>query len=252
MSSTVNKQSYVEVDGQITSLNSLILDKEYITSVEVFKQDEAIARFGNKAKDGAIIITTNKEVNLIRFNDLLLKYNRTIPDSLRNMRVRINDVIVDKELVLVQDNSGMSITQFSDWGNLSAAPVSEKFIVLIRNSTNSFLFGTKWYKIPRNCDNEKDNSPCCSYRSDPDQVGCYDGTHLSWSEHKSIDVAIQTVEDRAMQWKDQMKKLEIDSVTCRLVGKEAKGYNISYETKNGYKGNMIIVAGYDSGVIYFG
>ena len=124
MSSTVNKQSYVEVDGQITSLNSLILDKEYITSVEVFKQDEAIARFGNKAKDGAIIITTNKEVNLIRFNDLLLKYNNTISDSLKSMRVRINDVIVDKELVLVQGNSGMSITQFSNWDNLPAAPVS--------------------------------------------------------------------------------------------------------------------------------
>ncbi|HEY0732907.1 MAG TPA: hypothetical protein VGD33_10850, partial [Chitinophagaceae bacterium] len=63
MPGNVNKQPYVEVDGQVTSLNSLILDKEYITAVEVFKQDEAIARFGNKAKDGAILITTNKEVN---------------------------------------------------------------------------------------------------------------------------------------------------------------------------------------------
>ncbi len=108
--------------------------------------------------------------------------------------------------------------------------------------TDSFVFVGKSYALPRKC-NRKNQSNCCSYRSNPDQVGCYDGTTMSWSYIPNEEIAKMNVESLVAQSEKQMKKFIATQRTFYVMGKEVTGYQISYETMEGTLGNRIITSG---------
>lgn len=115
-------------------------------------------------------------------------------------------------------------------------------------STNSFYFCSKLYKIPRDCDKE-DQSNCCSYSGQifsnqkvpvTGQLGCYNGTSLSWTQFETMDLAKSSCEGYPPQIKEQMKNFTSATIKLFICQQEAKAYKINYTTQQGYKGYEII------------
>lgn len=107
---------------------------------------------------------------------------------------------------------------------------------------DSFVFAGKTYAIPRDCEG-KDQSNCCSYVSKPDQLGCDNGTGLSWDYMQNLKVAAWNVESFASQMQQQQKTFKKEPITCYLLGKKVSGYAISCETKENHKWYAIVVSG---------
>lgn len=118
-------------------------------------------------------------------------------------------------------------------------------------STNSFYFCSKLYKIPRDCDKE-DQSNCCSFSSQiyqnqkvmtSGQLGCYNGTSLSWTQFETAEIAKSSYDGYSPQIKNQMKKFKLTPIKFSICGQEVSAYKLNYTTSQGFKGYEIISYG---------
>lgn len=110
------KAPLVLVDTFMTDLKCLLLAPQKIESIDVYKDTSAIKLYGDKGRNGVVVVHTKGEVSLLRLKGLFDRYD--FPDSLRNYRVCINGVIVDKpELILVDESEVESFGTFNrtDW-----------------------------------------------------------------------------------------------------------------------------------------
>jgi TonB-dependent SusC/RagA subfamily outer membrane receptor len=124
-----NQQIYVVVDSFRTDLKLFIIKPDKIESIDVFKGEQAISKYGSKAADGAVIIKTKTGVKLLRLNDILTKYNVAAAD--RTLRVCINNTIIKNTGLLVIEESeliAVEITTGHNWINAEEANSHERFI----------------------------------------------------------------------------------------------------------------------------
>lgn len=96
--------------------------------------------------------------------------------------------------------------------------------------TDSFVFASRTFPIPRDC-NKKDESNCCSYWSNPDNVSCGNGTGMSWDFFPTEEIAKQNADNWAS--KKDRKSVHKKEITCYLLGKEVKGWQTNVVTQNG-------------------
>jgi hypothetical protein len=115
-------------------------------------------------------------------------------------------------------------------------------------STNSFYFCSRLYKIPRDCEKE-DQSNCCSFSSQvflgyrslsTGQFSCYDGTSLSWTYFETDDQAKSSFDGYPPQIKKQMKEFKQEKIKLFICDQEAIAYKLNYTTIDSYKLNEII------------
>ncbi len=93
---------YIEINGkQIAQPSLVLLAPENIESIEVYKDENATARFGDKAKDGAIVIKTVTSIKLATIQDIYKHYS--IPAAQQNLKVVVNNQLV-KEPSLILAN----------------------------------------------------------------------------------------------------------------------------------------------------
>lgn len=116
--------------------------------------------------------------------------------------------------------------------------------------TDSFIFCGKQYKISRDC-KKRNESNCCSYKNNPDQVGCYNGTSLFWHEFKTMEAAYDFFISYPSQLKQQLTEIEKRGVVCKIVGIRSKGLLMHYKTKEGQEIYKIISYGKVNGHIVF-
>ena len=99
---------YVLVDTFQTELSYLIIDARKIESVNVIKDTSATKKYGEKGRYGVVLIRTEPNTILLRLPALLDAFS--FPDSLRNLRVNINEVIIQRpELLLIDPTQVESI-----------------------------------------------------------------------------------------------------------------------------------------------
>lgn len=91
----------IMVDSFATDLKSMIISPDKIKRVTLLENNTALCLFGEKAKEGAILFTLKENTHLMRLNEILTAFN--FPDSEKNLRVCINDVIVDKPGLIIAD-----------------------------------------------------------------------------------------------------------------------------------------------------
>jgi len=105
-------------------------------------------------------------------------------------------------------------------------------------STNSFYFGNKLYRIPRNCV-DKDQLNCCSFRTIIDEPGneitngsfnCDNGTFLSWFVYNNEEIAKRDFESNPDNMKRQMKKYKQEDVLFLVYDKKVKAFKQTYTT----------------------
>jgi TonB-dependent SusC/RagA subfamily outer membrane receptor len=124
-----DKQPYTQVDTFDVDLKFLVLSPDKVESVNVLKDSNAVAAYGEKAKYGAIIIKTKPNTKLLRVGDILEKHIVSPADQ--KLRVCINNTVISSpELFLIDASEilGVEITTDSYWINPEDANSKEKFI----------------------------------------------------------------------------------------------------------------------------
>lgn len=90
---------FVMINSQETAMGAFIVAPEQIATVEVLKEQEAVMRFGDKAKEGAIIIKLKQDVPFARVQAVYDFFQ--IPQDQQQLKLTINDqLITNKELLL--------------------------------------------------------------------------------------------------------------------------------------------------------
>jgi TonB-dependent SusC/RagA subfamily outer membrane receptor len=110
------KHPLVLVNGFQTEMNSLILDKAKIKSMNVFKDTAATNRYGKRGVNGVILIKT-EPVNFMRLNALLNRFH--VADSVRKLRVTINgSTVKNTEWILADESNVESINAVEENGEM--------------------------------------------------------------------------------------------------------------------------------------
>lgn len=86
-------QPYIQINGQQIAQPSLALIKpDNIESIDVLKDENATGMFGDKAKDGAILIKAKPTAEWSTLQDIYTYYR--IPAAQQNLKVVINNRVV--------------------------------------------------------------------------------------------------------------------------------------------------------------
>ena len=123
-----SQQPLILVDSLQTDINYLFLDANKVQAIDVFKDAAAIKQFGERGKNGVVVIKTKANVSLLRLPELLEKYN--LPDSVKKLRVCINEILVKRpELLLIDETKirGVGTMALIDW-NYVNKPTDETVI----------------------------------------------------------------------------------------------------------------------------
>src|SRR5262245_44559809 len=129
MSLDGSKQPYLIVDSLSADLKYLVLSPDKIESINILKDGNAVASYGDKAKYGVIIIKTKPNTTLLRIGEILDRFEISKAD--RELRVCINKALVSRqELVLIEASeiTGVDITTDRYWINPNEANSNERFI----------------------------------------------------------------------------------------------------------------------------
>ncbi|MFD2514614.1 hypothetical protein ACFSRY_12125 [Pontibacter locisalis] len=90
---------YVTINAQETAMGAFIVEPDQIASVEVIKEQDAVKQFGDKAREGAVIIRLRESVSLVRVQEVY-DFFQVSPDH-QQLKLTINDQLVsDKEKLL--------------------------------------------------------------------------------------------------------------------------------------------------------
>jgi TonB-dependent SusC/RagA subfamily outer membrane receptor len=121
----------IMVDSFVTSMSAMALNPNNIESITVLKGAAAIQKYGNRATDGAVIITMKDGVKLLRMEALFDMFN--YPDSARHLPVVIDkNPVGNRELVLVDASYVSGLDQFNhpNW-NVATINSQEKYLNII-------------------------------------------------------------------------------------------------------------------------
>jgi len=124
-----SKQPYMLVDTFRVDIKFLVISDDNIETVDVLKDSNAVKLYGDKASYGAVIIKTKPNTKLLRFNDILDRYNISKVD--KKLRICINKTIISRpELLLIEEREilGVEITTDKLWIYPEDANSTERFI----------------------------------------------------------------------------------------------------------------------------
>lgn len=128
---TDSAKPLVVVDTFVTQLQYLVLEPSNIESINVLKDKTAIMKWGDKGRNGVIVITPKPNTRILTINGLYDHF--AVPAGQRTLRVCINEKPVDHpELILVDLTAidGISTFVSTNW-NLLPEPGSESFFNII-------------------------------------------------------------------------------------------------------------------------
>jgi hypothetical protein len=106
---TAHEQPIIIVDSFTTDLGHLLLRPENIQSIDLVTDGKVTSAYGEKAKNGVLVVRPKKNTKIIPLNDLLDQFNIPVPDRTLNVcvdKILVKDVkklVVDKEEILSVD-----------------------------------------------------------------------------------------------------------------------------------------------------
>lgn len=128
---------YVVIDSFTTDIKHLVIGSKHIKEVSVIKGASAIEKLGDKAEQGAVMITTKPGTKLLQLQQILDRYN--IPEADRKLRVCINKTLVHQPELIVAEASeiqAVEITTDRYWQHAEDADSNERFINIKASSTS--------------------------------------------------------------------------------------------------------------------
>ena len=119
----------VLVDSLHAALNTLLLSPDRIERMDVYKGKEALDRYGDKGKNGVILIHTKPNTSLLRMTEILDRFH--IPPSDRQLRICINEILIpDPKLIVagVGDIESVEVVKGRRTETLNETDSQERFI----------------------------------------------------------------------------------------------------------------------------
>jgi TonB-dependent SusC/RagA subfamily outer membrane receptor len=126
---TPEETPLVLVDSLPAALNALLLSADKIERMDIFKGPEAQARYGDKGKNGVILIHTKPNTSLLRLAEIFDQFH--ISPSDRQLRVCINDLLItDPKLIVagVGDIESVEVVKGRRTETLTEADTNERFL----------------------------------------------------------------------------------------------------------------------------
>lgn len=122
----------VSVNNFKTDENHLFINSEKIESLEVMSEADAVSKFGEAGKSGAILLQPKKSAELLQFDQILDQFN--IKGKDRNLRVCINKILTrNPQLILIEKSQieKVEITQDYRWSDPQDSNAGEKVINIV-------------------------------------------------------------------------------------------------------------------------
>jgi hypothetical protein len=133
----VASRPIIFVDSFKTDMKYLILDPRMIESISVYKDSNALAKFGEMGRHGVVIVKPTANATLLQIEKILEKYKIANPD--RKLRICIDKTLIrEPELILIEESEilDVKITTERHWTLLEDANSGEKFINIITRTNN--------------------------------------------------------------------------------------------------------------------
>jgi hypothetical protein len=125
-------QLMIVVDTFVTDVKHLLLDPDKIESLDIRKGENAVSAYGEKAKNGILVIHLKKNAQILRFEQLLEQYNISTTD--RTLHVCINNVQVGdtKKLLIEKDNiASVEVVTDTRWITPAIPGPEERYINIL-------------------------------------------------------------------------------------------------------------------------
>lgn len=119
----------VLVNEQQTAMGAFILEPDKIEKVDVLKGEKATAKYGDKAKEGAVIITLKERAELIRLPKVYTHFK--VPAAQQQLKVAINGKIVQKPDLLLVELASVKAVEVATANNPFAEGGEEKYLNLV-------------------------------------------------------------------------------------------------------------------------
>ncbi|GAB3198152.1 hypothetical protein GCM10027293_14290 [Pontibacter aydingkolensis] len=127
---TKNYQStdpLILVEGQQTAMGAFILEPDKINNIDILKGEKATVKYGNKAKEGAVVITLKEK--LIRLPKVYAHFK--VPAAQQQLKVAINGKVVQKPELLLVELASVKDVQVATADNPFVEGGEEKYLNLI-------------------------------------------------------------------------------------------------------------------------
>lgn len=94
-------QPLVLIDSQATTSDAFILDPDEIQSMNVYKGEKAVEKFGEKGRAGAVVMTLKEAVPLARLPEIFEQFN--VKEQEQKLTVAIDGRHISKPELLLAD-----------------------------------------------------------------------------------------------------------------------------------------------------
>lgn len=119
----------VVINGEQTAMGAYVLEPEKIKHIEVLKGQQATDKYGESAREGAVIITLKEQPELVRLAQVYAHLD--IPVKQQKLKVAIDGNMVQKPELLLIALSSIKKAEVTKAENPFASGGKEKFLNLI-------------------------------------------------------------------------------------------------------------------------
>ena len=119
----------VLLNKQETAMGAFILQPDKIERVDVLKDQKATAKYGDKAKEGAVIITLKEQVELSRLPEVYAHFD--VPAAQQELKVAIDGKMIQKPELLLVELSSVKNVEVATAENPFVEGGEEKYLNLI-------------------------------------------------------------------------------------------------------------------------
>jgi TonB-dependent SusC/RagA subfamily outer membrane receptor len=103
----------VLVNGFETNMESIVLVPDHIESITILKEKAAIKQYGEKAKEGVILITTKPAIEFYKLADFVDR-SRNLNSSVRKIELN-GKLLSDVNKLLIEKTALVSTMISADW-----------------------------------------------------------------------------------------------------------------------------------------
>lgn len=128
----IDMQPLVLIDSVETTMSDFWLNPNDIVAIRILKDSVAIAKYGEKAKNGVILISTKPNTEVIKLSDLITQYELSVKD--KDLKVCKDKILVenpDRILVSKSDIARVEVITDNYWHTPLVAGPEERFINIV-------------------------------------------------------------------------------------------------------------------------
>jgi TonB-dependent SusC/RagA subfamily outer membrane receptor len=132
LNGNIEKQPLAIVNSIEANLDQFWLSPDKIKAITILKDSAAIATYGDKGKNGVLIIETKPDIQLLKLTTLLDQFN--IPEKDRNLNICKDKVLVQNPEKIFADKSDLvKVEVITDvyWVTPMIAGSEERFINIV-------------------------------------------------------------------------------------------------------------------------